>query len=385
MVLVWELNFIRNTDGQQKIMISRTYENGKYKEALSSLSDEKIIFINYVSLFPAKDIVRIKLGHHSEFVEINQYSFYYIDKSFFDVGFLGAFGVSEYNENEPFDWPEIEFVAKFLFAEYFKRLKDGRLISAEGSQDYLNWVNTRIQEYYQDYLTAKQEFRDSHSRNTKNTLLQAFQSAAACAEEKAKSTNGRQSRSMSALKEVTPNISQIVRMAPIINEDDKSWARMTREFEFMLINSFGNPLTKIMGFVNGEQKAWGSEEEQNAQSLEGMTYSVLKSFVEQQKLNLKFMQLRKPDNAGYEFILFYSFMIGTHSYLIILNVDNFDPECNQSVGTLRGDEELVLEKIAKELKAHPEWFTEKGEFVDRKIAFEVESAFYRNCKRNFQV
>ena len=152
MVLVWELNFIRNTDGQQKIMISRTYENGKYKEALSSLSDEKIIFINYVSLFPAKDIVRIKLGHHSEFVEINQYSFYYIDKSFFNVGFLGAFGVSEYNENEPFDWPEIEFVAKFLFAEYFKRLKDGRLISAEGSHDYLNWVNIRVQETYQDYL-----------------------------------------------------------------------------------------------------------------------------------------------------------------------------------------------------------------------------------------
>ena len=37
--------------------------------------------------------------------------------------------------------------------------------------------------------------------------------------------------------------------------------------------------------MNGEQKEWGSEEEQNMQSLEGMSYSVLRSFVEQQKFS----------------------------------------------------------------------------------------------------
>jgi hypothetical protein len=401
MVLVWELNFIRNTNGDQKIMFTRTFENGLYKDYLSELNEEKIIFLNYVSLFPAKDIVRIKLGLHGHFL----YSFYYIDKSTLESGFLGVFGVQEYNENSPFDWPETEFIAKYVFAEYFKRLKNGRLITAEGSQEYLTWLNDNIQEYFDEFLEAKQENVVSKSEDTKNSLLNAFQSAAQTTEKKEaekvkekleKKTRrasrkekkmdlnfgSEQPKSRPKLKEIISIKEQDI-IIENIGKEDKIWTHTDRKFEFMLINTYGNPLTKIMAFINGEQKDWGTEEEQNNQSLVGMTYSVLKSFVEQQNLSLQNMTVRKKDGQGFEFILFHSFAMGEQSYLIIMNVDNHDTEKGISIGDLYGNEELILTRIATELKENEEWFDEKGEFKSREISFEVESIFYRESKKAF--
>ena len=85
MVLIWECNFIRAIDGEQKIMFSRAYANGINRKI--QMGEAKEIFINYVALFPNKDIVRIKLGYEAQYL----YTFYYIDKTNFDNGFTRCF------------------------------------------------------------------------------------------------------------------------------------------------------------------------------------------------------------------------------------------------------------------------------------------------------
>ena len=160
--------FMKKTPTDQKIMFSRTYEDGKLKSA--DLSDGKEIFINYISLFPAKDIQRISLGLHKNLL----YSFYYIDKRYFDDGFLGAFGCAEYNTQKPFDWEEVELVARFIYSEYFKRLKDKRLNDPESAQEYLDWMDKNIAEYYQDFLRAKEEHYQNQQVETKHNLANAF-------------------------------------------------------------------------------------------------------------------------------------------------------------------------------------------------------------------
>jgi hypothetical protein len=380
MTLIWELSFIRAAQGEQKVMLTRAYENGDHKSKVE-LTDEQIIFLNYVSLFPAKDIVRIKLGLSGHFM----YTYYYFDKSFFDRGFLGVFGVSEYNTSEVYDWNEIEFISKYVFSEYMNRLEDGRILSPEGSQLYLDWLDDQIQQNYQQFLISKDQHYKAKSENTKNALLATFQNIAAKSEKEAKKESGWRNNGKNQLKLREIRIEENERVLEFekLSADDKKWLDLHRNWDFQLINQFGNPMTKVMAFKNGELREWGSEEEQNMQSLEGMTYSVLKSFVEQQKLSLRNMKWRKLEGIAY--ILFQTVKIGDMSYLIIMNVNNFDPKTQSNIDLLKGDEEEVLLQIAKELEAKKdEFFNEKGEFKNKKIDHEIESLFFRNCKAKFR-
>ncbi len=114
-----------------------------------------------------------------------------------------------------------------------------------------------------------------------------------------------------------------------------------------------------------------------------MTYSVLNSFVGKQKLNLKSMKVRKPDENGFEFVLFHTLEIKGHTLLIMMTVENYNPETCVSIGKLYGDEELTLERIARELKENKDWFDENGQLSDRSFKKEIESLFYRNIKKIF--
>lgn len=396
MTVLWEINFIRAIDGEQKIMFTRAYENGLQKKV--SIGQEKEIFITYISVFPSKDIVRIKLGIEKQYL----YSFYYFDKTTYDRGFLGVFGVSEYGTSEPYDWQEIEFIAKFVFAEYYKRLEDGRILSPEGSQDYLNWLDSQIKENYAQFCCDREDYYKSLSIKKQTSLSQTFQTIAACTEKKETKLNKSKSLNGLQIREITPKeieaaspkkairireITQAEHEAALpfqhLEQNDKLWLNLIRSWEFQLLNSFGNPLTKILSFQNGEQKEWGSEEEQNMQSLMGMSYSVLRSFVEQQKLKLQNMKVRY--SGGIEFILFRSFNIGSHQYLLIMNVNNFNTDAQMAIDVLKGDEDRTIDSIVDDLSQnHKDWFTEKGEYSDPKISREVENLFYRHCRNAFR-
>jgi len=153
-----------------------------------------------------------------------------------------------------------------------------------------------------------------------------------------------------------------------------NWASFTRKFELQIISSFGNPITKILTYINGEKKDWWSDIEEMAQSLEGMSYSVLKSFVDKQESSLKLqrMKIRKPEDEGYEFLIFDSFYIGTVGYLTILNVDNYNPKAALSIPYLKGDEILLLNRITRSLKTHTSWFSGDSDFLEEEIVQQIE-------------
>lgn len=383
LTLIWEINFVRAIDGEQKIMFSRTYENGVQKKM--DLGDIKEIFINYVTAFPNKDIVRIKLGIENQYL----YTFYYIDKSHFDRGFLGVFGVSEYNTTETFEWPEIELLQKYLYGEYYKRLEDGRILSPEGSQEYLDWLDEQVRANYNELCNARGCFYRDLNEKKKNTLAEAFFSAAAASDEKKSKEKSKseweKATASLKLREIIPKQTEAIKQYADLSETDKKWLNLGRRWEFQLINAYGNPLTRIMTFVNGELKQGGSEEQDNMQSLEGMSYSVLRSFVEQQKLRLKNMKIRTAWDQGFEFILFHNFHFKELAYMIIMNVVNFDPASQINLDLLKGDEELVLNRVVTDMQEnHKDWFDDKGELVNNNVAGEIENLMYRHCRNAFR-
>lgn len=364
-------------------MFSRTYENGIQKKM--DLGDVKEIFINYVTAFPNKDIVRIKLGIENQYL----YTYYYIDKSHFDKGFLGVFGVSEFNTTETFDWPEIELLQKYLYGEYYKRLEDGRILSPEGSQEYLDWLDEQIRANYDEMCSARGCYYRDLNEKKKNTLAEAFFSAAAATvekktKEKTKSEWEKATNSLK-LREILPQQNEAIKKYASLSETDKKWLNLGRRWEFQLINAYGNPLTRIMSFENGELKQNGSEERDNMQSLEGMSYSVLRSFVEQQKLRLKNMKIRTAWDQGYEFILFHNFHFKELAYMIIMNVANYDPSSQIFLDLLKGDEETILNRIVTDIQEnHKDWFDEKGELSNNAITGEIENLMYRHCRNAFR-
>jgi hypothetical protein len=380
MTTVWELNFIRATEeGDQKVMFTRTYEDGIVTR--KDLTDEKVIFLNYVSLFPAKDIIRIKLGIAGHYT----YTYYYLDKTHIDEGFLGVFGVSEYNTAEVYDWSEIEFISKLVFAEYYKRLMDGRIITIEGSQQYLEWLDSDIKDNFKEFKLARDKYYQDRSNEVKNNLLQAFQSIAACTEKKELQSSWRRNseEAVNRLREISMKEAQRALDFVKLSKTDSKWMELHRRWEIQLINTYGNPLTEVLTFINGEHIAENSEERQNRQTLEGMTYSVLKSFVEQQKLTLINMKSRTP--AGMEYILFKTVKVGDMSYLLILNVNNHDPQTSTNVDLLKGDEGEVLENIANELiEKKEQFFDTKSGNKAQKLDHEIESLIYRHCKAQFK-
>ena len=372
-MLNWDINFIKIVDGQQVPVFRQVYENGIQSGESSQDAMEKSIFINYISAFPSKDIVRMKLGLEGHYL----YSYYYIDKTHLKEGFLGIMGVSEY-QTTPYIWPETEIVLRFISREFFKRIEDGRISETIGQADFLGWLNPNIQEYFQGFKIDKEKYNEICSESAKETILLAFQNVAHANVEKSKKSSKKLKKSFSLIPELKHDLDKNIEC-----DDEDEEQDLDRINEFALINSFGQPLTKIVPFVNGKQRIWGSEEEQNTQSLEGMTYSVLKSFVDQQNLNLQEMVVRKPDKTGFEFILFKTFQIKGHNYLLIMNVENINRNSNRSLGKLLGYEEKLLNKVANTMMQNPTWFTESGDLSHELTAGSIEFMVYRKIRAHF--
>ena len=168
-----------------------------------------------------------------------------------------------------------------------------------------------------------------------------------------------------------------------LSKTDSKWLDLQRKWEIQLINTYGNPLTEVLTFINGEHIDENSEERQNKQTLEGMTYSVLKSFVDQQNLHL--INMKSRTIAGIEYILFKTVKFGDMSYLLILNVNNYDPQNCANVDLLKGDEKEALDNIAAELiENHDQYFDTKSGNKATKLDHEIESLIYRHCRSQFK-
>lgn len=402
-MLVWDLIFIRSVQNNQKIMFHREFENGVLVQ--KKLADQQAIFLNYIALFPNKDIVRIKLGLNDAFL----YSFYYVDKRFKDLGFIGIFGASEYNENEPYDWPETEIIAKNIFANFFKRLIAGKMLTVEENAEFLKWLDEQILECFYFFKEQKEKFYTIIRALRKETLMSTFQTLESKHSYEPKPQKpSKRKKSASKKVGVSDEKSTLVSSSeedpdPETFPEDTSqiqissseyggidgravdWNRVRTKFELQIISAFGTPLTKIFTFINGEFKNWWTQEDSTSQSLEGMTYSVLNTFVDQQEmaLTLRSMKLRKPEDEGYEFIVFETFHSGDLDYLIILNVDHFSMDEKASIDVMRGTEEQLLANLSSKFKDNPAWFSPQGDFSSPAILEEVNEFIIDEVKQAF--
>ncbi len=343
-MLKWELLFLRKFENRQEIMFSRVYQNGKPVQ--QEIPPEKEILVNYVSLFPRKDVVRIKMG----VTDRTLYSFFYINKMFYDLGFLGVLGVSEFQEKSPYDWNDTEIIAKFIFAEYFTRLRNGKLLTLPEAQAFIIWMDNQISEYYLDFLDSKEEYYKALQNATRSNLQKTFRIE------------------MDLEKE--------------IGYDPQEFSK---KVEIQVISSVGTPITRIITLIDGKYNENWSNEEEIVQNLEGMSYSALQTFIIQQNtgMNLQVMKVRKPSNKGFEFLLFKQYEFNNKLFLVILNVENFYKTLNIYIDYLLGYENNLLIQMIQKFDEHKNWFENFGQISSKQEIENLEQLIIDHCQDFF--
>ena len=395
-MLIWNFDIIKKaglTDEDfPQVLFSRSYKDGK---PVQSQKDEKqLIFLSYLALFPGKEVVKIKLGVEG----LTTYSAYYFAKKYFHQNILGVLNVQEYESKHDFEWKDEEELAN-VFLENFYAFFLSKPISSEEEfktklQKFIELLDQGIEYNFQQWKKGKNDYIEQESEKKREMLAEMFISTMKTKEAEEKELFQKKSKSkLKEIKDIQPpkEILVVDDEEKEDNSNTRDWKflrngelkNITIRWDFQLINEYGNPLCKIMKFENGEQVPWGSQEEQSRQSLESMTFSVLRSLISE-KMNLKHMVFELPENKGRTFLLFQQFTQKSHNFLILMNVENYDSKNDKYIGKWKGNERETLERIAKLLEENKQWFLENGSLANEKSADEIESVFYRECKKAFK-
>ncbi len=421
-MLQWTFDFIKKeiVDGEEepRVLFTRTYKDGK--PVTIERDEHLLMFLSYISLFPGKELVKLKLGLENQSI----YSVYYLDKSYFDEGYLGAFNIQEFGTNTIFEWEDEKQLLNLFVENYYQIFLENDLApdsekQKEKFEQFVQLLDEGMAGNFENWQTAREEVFDAQAKEKRAQLADTFQVLGAVGEEKLKKERkekieksrkkpkkgGKLKLKEVSSEEITQGARSIIvlnqdqqpleekrletqkynleEIATVKKEEDYNWDKVDRLWDFQLINEFGIPLTGVMSFENGEQKEWGSQEQQNVQSLESMTISVLKSIITFQNLNLREMKVELPDGEGYQTLLFHNFRQKNAAYIILMTVANFDRDEQKYIDLMFGDERKTARKIATALKEHPEWFGKDGCLADADKCEEIESLFYRECKIAF--
>lgn len=409
--LIWTFDYIK-IDKELTVASSRQYKNGKYVGEVDA--QEKLMLLSYLALFPNKDIARIKLDTSQN----SLYTIFYLDKRFTDKNFIGVFSFSEYNSSKPFIWGKEDEIMHEIFDSFHEKFPDMFSKSGEYSLDMLNeyyiMMDLKINTFYEEWQKAKEKFYGKKEQDIRHQLADTFsQVSAHNSIQEIRSGNAVtptkiSTKKKSTVQEIKSNHKKI-RPIKLSSSSDKNNGHVnlinnlvgqmlkpherpsdynplnyTRIWELQLINAFGNPLTHIIRFKDGQFIENGKDEFM-AQGLEAMSFSVLKSIVEQKNLNLRHIKA-KIDSKGFEFVFFQNVNFGTNNLLIIMRSMTLEKKTNTYIEDQLGGERRTLERIAFELKNEKNnWFTH-SEFNRNipDIAHEVESLFYRNCRKFFK-
>ncbi|MHA1584791.1 MAG: hypothetical protein ACTSXK_02030 [Promethearchaeota archaeon] len=351
-MIKWEFIFISNYHEQQDIMFVRNYKNGIFEN--NTICNEKTVFANYIILFPKKDIMRIKLFKENSF----RYAFYYIDKKFIDYGFLGILGISEYEENQPFKWQGSESMVSLIFHKYFEKLLYAKLYKKKEFHTFISWMDEAVGAFYDEFAYDKKIYYSESNVKARSKLSKIF-------------------------SDVKDNQSTVKLYSQKLSNEQ--WKSYTRKFEIHIISTIGTPLIPVYTFINGERKMWWSDEEEISCNLEDMSISVLNSLVNEKTffLSLHEIQVKKPENEGYEYILFKNFQIGEFQYLLIINVENYNQKEKFSIPLLKGDEYPLLNRIAEYLTTHDEYYNYMGQIKTKGYRNLIEIFINKECRQLF--
>ncbi|MHA1819063.1 MAG: hypothetical protein ACTSU2_14295 [Promethearchaeota archaeon] len=399
MELVYTFDYVKLGKKDFNIISSRQYINGFYVGEQDP--QDKLILVSYLSLFPGRDILRVKLG--KSYSTNNLYTIIYFDKRFKNEGFIGIFSFAEYNTVEPFFWGKEEELMKEVFGK-FKETFPGLFSEENANNDldallsYYNWMDKKVKEFYLAWLDAKSEYYGFQTKKLRDVLAETFSSISGeenteeikeikvgVPQKKIKlSIDDLKQRSSSIQLDDIERDNRLERMLKFekVNQIDKKILdKYDRIWEIQMINSYGNIMTNIIRFKNG-QYIESDFDEFEIQGLEAMSYSVLKTLVDEKKLNLQQIKANIP-GRGIEYIYFQYVQIEDSDLLVIMNVKNINKETKQLEEVILGGERETLEKISYELSEHPEWF-ENNRYKIRNGKTEVENLIYRNCRAYFK-
>ncbi len=397
-MLIWNFDIIKRAgfsdEDFPQVLFSRSYKDGKPFQV--EKDQKQLIFLSYLALFPGKEVVKIKLGVEG----LTTYSAYYFAKKYFHQSILGVLNVQEYESKHDFEWVNEEELAN-VFLENFYKFFLAQPIGSENEfkaklQEFTELLDQGIEYNYIQWKKGKEAYVNGESEKKRAMLAEMFIST--IKNKEAEEKDQPQKKSKLKLKEIKEEEKpkDIIVVDEQNNgsenrEPENDWKylkngelkNLTIRWDFQLINEFGAPLCKIIKFEDGEQIPWGTQEEQSKQSLESMTYSVLRTLITE-KMNLKHMVFELPENRGRTFLLFQNFVQRNHNYLILMNVENYDSKNDRYIGKWKGNERETLERIAKQLEENSDWFQENGALTKDSCADEIESCFYRECKRAFK-
>ncbi|MHA1340744.1 MAG: hypothetical protein ACTSRZ_11665 [Promethearchaeota archaeon] len=405
--LIWTFDYIK-VDKKLEVATSRVYKNGEYIGEVDAR--EKLMLLSYLALFPGKDIIQIKLGTSQN----SLYTILYFTKKYKEKGLIGCFSFSEFNTNTPFIWGKEYKIMEEVFDKFYETFSN-LFSSSEGYtldalNNYFKWMDEIIKDYYERWLVAKNKFYSKKEQLIRHELAETFsklsESKPLIEVKKPKKTTIKLSAAEIKKKTISNNTNNLnhrkVKLQDLYDLDIAEIESIIGEFlnigkigefspekyeqiwELQLINSYGNPLTRIVRFSNGEYIEKVFDNEFVKQGLEAMSYSVLRSIVEQKNLDIQY--IKSSLGNGVEYIFFQTIKFRNNLLMLIMRCASLNKETNEFEDILIGGERKVLERISFEIKdKYADWF-ENNEYSSayKNGPEEIVSIFYRQCRKFFK-
>ncbi len=339
LMLIWTFDFLKRdqtVQGGQKILHSRTYVDGVYSDKFKD-KDKNTLFLAYLTLFPGKEIVKIRLIPPDS----NEYVIHYLEKRFIDAGLIGVLTVQETNTDKPFNtWGSEDLMAQYIFGYYFERVLTGELCTVQEILEFHKWLDEEIMEYYKEWIDEREKCFENEKR-----------------------------------------------VVPINEEsEDRFWKEVDKFWEFQFINEFGFPITNVIRYKNEIKQQWGTEDEINFQNLESMTISVLKSILDQskRKMIIDYFKVKLENELGYSYVFFKYITVESITVVLLLSIGYYNKRRLQMIQFFKGNERKVLDEIKKTIESNPEILGSPKRFIDdqnhKNIEQLIENIIIKNNK-----
>lgn len=358
LMVKWFWNFIRSEIEEEelkyKIFFSRVYENGVFKEH-PDLADEKlIILLSYLTLFPSKEIVKIKLRLKGS----ENFIFFYLEKSYLKYGLVGCLAVEDLGNESAFDsWGVEEVVAKMICGYYFEKVLGGGLLSVKEVLEFREWLDMNVNVFFQEFDSKRKLIAESGLDRKRDVR-----------------TSGAYFESFSDAK-VYIGGKNWDQMQELISNPE-FWQLITQKWEIQVINSSGIPVTDVLKYENFSRMAEGSELNTVVyQNLDGMTMSVLQALVNEiysNNLEIQYLKIQLPDNKGFSYLFFKNVNKGTLNLIILLSVVNIDSDTGETLQAFSSLERKALGLLSNKLIEYCDSFTSSNECIDSTAQKQIE-------------
>lgn len=355
----WNWSFIRNTTDDKgqlsyKIFFNRMYDNGKFNDQSDILDEKLIILLSYLTLFPGKEVIKIKMRVKGT----DKFLFFFLEKSYIKYGLVGCLAVEDMASESTFDsWGVEEAMATMVCGYYFDKVLQGNMLEINEVLEFRDWLDINIQVFYQEYSEKKESIK-----NIISTRDDATQTCRAYFESFSDAKVYIGGKNWDQMQEMISN--------------PTFWLTINQKWEIQIINSTGIPLTDVLIYENHKRMDDDSQLNDSAyRNLDGMTFSVLQALVEEiyyNNLEIQYLKIVLPEKKGFSYVMFKTVNIGSKNLIILLSLINLDSVTGETVQAFSSLEQVALELMGSMLIQNKDKFTDACEFKDFESQNDIE-------------